>query len=422
VRRHLLLVSYYYPPLGGSGVFRPLRWSKYLPRAGWDVTVLTVTDRVRVLHDPSLAGEVPDEVRVHRTLTAEPRLGLLALRKAGLGAVSRRLEPLFMLPDEQRGWVPFAVRAARRLLRERRVDAVATTAAPYSAHLVGLALRRAGGPPWLADFRDEWTTNPYLRDAYPTRWHRERNRAMERAVLRRADRVVCVSEPWLAALRNQVPTAAPQKFRVLENGYDGAHFPEPPPPPPRRFRIVYTGMFYGHRSPRAFLEALGRCLADGSIPRDEVEVLLVGHTGFTAELGDVPAEIVQVVEQRPYAEVVDLLREAAVLLLVIPRAGGPGNHTGKLFPYLAAGRPILALAPEPNVAAEIVRGSASGVVAPPDDPSAIARTLVQLYRDWKVGRPFEQDRAAVHQFEARVQARRLAALLGEMVAERKELG
>ena len=418
--KRLLLVSYYFPPLAGSGVFRPLRLSKYLPRFGWQVTVLSVSARARVLKDPSLVAEIPPGCRVLRSTSLEPRTAMIALNKLGLRRLAARIQAFFMVPDDQIGWVPLARLRGARLLEREPHDAMVTTAGPYSAHLVGLGLHRKTGIPWVADFRDEWTTNPYLRDRYPTSWHCRMNRRQERRVLEQAQRVVCVSRPWLDAIRELTPDADEDKFRVLPNGYDAEHFPDRPAPPPDRFRIVYTGMFYGHRSPAFFLEGVRRALDSGRIPAGDLEILLVGHTGFAdaASLGGLPPGVVRVMEQRPYFEALELLQTAALLLLVIPREGGAGNHTGKLFPYLASGRPILALAPEPNVAAELIRESRSGRVVAPDDPASIASALQELHASWKRGESLaDQDRELIARHEASRQARDWARMLDELIRQ-----
>jgi glycosyltransferase involved in cell wall biosynthesis len=409
-------VAYAFPPVAGSGVFRPLRLAKYLPRLGWSVTVLTVSARVRAIRDPALLREVPDGVDVVRTPSLEPRNALLAANRLGLGGWARRIEPWLMLPDAQRGWVPFARLGARRLLRERPHDVLVTTAGPYSAHLVGLAIKERSGIPWVADFRDEWTTNPYLRDAYPSERYRRYNEALERRVLESCDVVSCVSGPWLDALHARVPSIDRERFVVLPNGYDGEHLPEAPFPPPDRFRVVYAGTFYGHRSPGVFLEAVRRVVRSGAVPRDDLEVVFVGQRGS----GGAPAAdlegsgVLRILGHRSYFESLHYLREAAVLLLVIPREGGAGNHTGKLFNYLASGRPILACAPVPNVAAELIHASASGVVVPPDDPAAIAAALANLHADWRARRRSRQDRAKLAPYEAWGQARAGAALLDDL--------
>jgi glycosyltransferase involved in cell wall biosynthesis len=184
--------------------------------------------------------------------------------------------------------------------------------------------------------------------------------------------------------------------------------------------VVYTGTFYGHRSPDVFLEAVRRLLRGNRVPVRDLEVVFVGHTARATGLEVARDTVVRVVEQRPYFEALRYLDQAAVLLLVVPREGGAGNHTGKLFNYLASGRPILALAPEPNVAADLIRESRSGVVAPPDDPDAVARSLLDLYGRWRSGTLLpDQDRAVIARYEARPQAQAYAALLDDLLAARR---
>jgi glycosyltransferase involved in cell wall biosynthesis len=416
--KRLLLVAYQFPPLAGSGTFRPLRFSRYLPRHGWEVTVLSVSARVRLNKDPALLDHVPSRVEVIRTATLEPRNLQIALMRVGLARVARALERALMVPDAQRGWVPFAVRAARRALSTARHDVVLSTSAPYSAHLVARTLARRPGVPWVADFRDEWTGNPYLTDRYPTAWHRRYNLDLERSVLREAAAVVSVSSPWLENQRRLVPDQPEGKFHVLPNGYDPSHFDGRRRALPKRFRVLYAGTFYGHRSPAAFLEGFRLALERGRIGSGDSEILLVGHGNTATEGGGLPPGVLRTAEHRPYLEILDLLHDAAALLLVVPRAGGAGNHTGKLFDYLASGTPILALAPTPNVAADLILESRSGLIVPPDDPQAVADALGRLYDEWRSGGPRErQDREVVRRYAADVQARALAAVLDGAAGE-----
>ncbi len=409
----LLLIAYYFPPLAGAGVFRPLRLVKHLPRFGWSATVVTVTDRVRLLKDPELARDVPPEATVIRTATLEPRTPLIALGKLGMGKLADRIERLLMVPDDQRGWVPFAARAARAAIAARPHDVVLSTSSPYSCHLVGRRVRRGSGIPWIADFRDDWTTNPYLRDRYPSAWHRRLNRAWERTVLADCDRVVTVSRPWAELLHGQAPDEPRSKFRVIENGFDAEHH-LCDVPPPDRFRVLYTGTFYGHRTPDTIARAVRSVIESGAIPRDDLAVEIIGHSGGPDAFRDWPPGSVRVEGHRPYFETLREIAGAAALLLSIPEADGPGKHTAKLYHYLASGRPIVALAPEDNVAARLVRETRSGLVVPPDDAAGLAEALVEMYRRFRAGRLLpDQDLDAIAAYEAEAQTRRWVELFEE---------
>jgi hypothetical protein len=186
-RLRLLVVAYYFPPAGGAGVQRALKWVKYLPAHGIDPVVLTVRAGAYPQLDPTLAAEVPAGVSVHRTpapdpfglygrLTRADRDRIVATRTDDVGSgggvaegAARWLRANVFLPDARVGWVPFAAWRGARLSRQRGIDALLTTGPPHSAHLAGLAIRRAGRLPWVADFRDPWTDIHYYRDLPRTR-------------------------------------------------------------------------------------------------------------------------------------------------------------------------------------------------------------------------------------------------------------
>lgn len=416
--RRLLLIAYHFPPLAGPGVFRPLRLVKYLPRFGWTTTVVTVSDRVRLLKDPDLARDVPPGTSVMRTATLEPRTFLIALGKLGMRHLADRIERYFMVPDDQRGWVPFASRAAFAASAARPHDLVLSTSAPYSCHLAGARVHRRTGLPWIADFRDDWTTNPYLSGRYPTRWHRRLNRRWQRAILTDCDRVVTVSHPWAELLHQQVPDQARSKFRVIENGFDAEHHSQKGGPP-NRFSVLYTGTFYGHRTADTIARAIRTILETQAIPSSELSVEIIGHSGSLSEFGDWSSGTVRISGHRPYFATLQEITGAAVLLLSVPAADGPGKHTAKLYHYLASGRPIIALAPDENVGARLVRDTRSGLVVAPDDAAGLVDALVALYHRYKAGTLLpDQDREAILAYEAEAQTRRWVELFEEVCASR----
>jgi glycosyltransferase involved in cell wall biosynthesis len=233
--RRVLLVAYYFPPLGGAGVQRSLKFAKYLPELGWQPTVLTCSTGMRYTQDPSLTADIPAGLQVERASVLEPWRPLLRSHRLTLF-----LNRWLSLPDRQIGWFPLAYRKGLKWLRGGFFSAIYTTAAPYTAHLLGLRLKRATGLPWIADFRDEWTQNPSLPNPSPL--YRRLNKTWERQVLTEADRVLSVSEPITEGLQKLVEPTQRGKFHTLTNGYDPADFPaQSENRSSQKFTVVYTG-------------------------------------------------------------------------------------------------------------------------------------------------------------------------------------
>ncbi len=406
--RRLLVVAWYFPPWGGGGVQRTAKHVKYLPQFGWQPVVLTGPMPRRGLKDPTLWEDFTEAPQVLRT-----RAPLLpaALPWRVRNALTRWL----LVNDEQAGWYPFALAAASDLIRRERIDAIYTTSAPYTAHLVGLRLRQRFGLPWIADFRDPWADNAVIKP--PTAWHRQRIRRWEERVISAASRVTVVSEPMAQALRVAYPSTEPQRFLVLPNGFDPDDFAqvEPAGRQEGRMSIVYSGSFYGQRSSQPFLRALHNVLERGELPRSAIHVRLVGNIG-QATPDQVRAlalsDVVQITGYVAHRQSIAYVLGADVLLLVV--ATGPGSAgmlTGKIFEYLAARRPILALTP-PGAAADLIRESRAGVAIDPENGPAIERQLVEWFKQWQRGELVcNSDADVVARYDRRQLAQTLAKVL-----------
>lgn len=400
MRRRVLVIAYYFPPSGGPGVQRTLKFVKYLPELGWEPVVLTARDADYPALDPSLLDEVPKGIRVYRTFIPEPyRLyRKLTGRSAGEAVdiatltrtsvdksklserVAEFVRSCFFIPDARVGWLPFAVRAASRVIRKERVEVLYSSAPPYTCHLIGLALKKRFGLPWVADFRDSWVgwLSAPTRPSLPHRI----DCALERAVLKNADKILTVSRGIAEDLQKRNPDLDESKWTILPNGYDRADFEGVRPAGDHsRFTITYTGSLYGPRNPETLLMALEELLQERPEIGRQLKLRFVGRIGKAIEEmlrkpgWDSMVEIVPYVSHQE--SIGYLLGSDAALLIIDDAPANRGILTGKLFEYLGAGKPILALAPEGD-AAELIRELRAGQVVYPKDVQGIREALLSL--------------------------------------------
>jgi glycosyltransferase involved in cell wall biosynthesis len=381
----VLLVSLYFPPAGGGGVQRPLKFAAHLPALGLETHVLAPDDPKWVHRDEDLRP--PTRAWVHRVRflgpggrkPAEELHGLEALERASkqAGLLARRL----LVPDASVSWTLTATPAAIRIVRREGIDAVVTTSPPGSVHLIGAAVKRATGARWVADLRDSLVAHPHRRaERRAVRMKERSEHAVARLVARSADAIVCVSDAIAEEARALRPAG---RVVTIPNGCDfddfaGLEYRRAP-----RFRITHTGSFFGKRSPRPFLTALAG--TDLDVVARFVGDFRAADREWAAglELGD-RLELLPFTTRR---HALELQRDSEALLLLIPDAGGRGRGvlSGKVFEYLAAERPILAAVPPDGAAAELLRESGVGVVVAPDDVEAMQVALADLESRFQAG-------------------------------------
>jgi glycosyltransferase involved in cell wall biosynthesis len=421
--RSLLFLAYDFPPIASPAAQRARQLARHLPAHGWRPLVLTPRTGVSWARDPS-TGRGLTGVGIHRTGSIEPsrvagRLGVAVGPIGGRGAsVSGRLREWLLVPDDHVGWVPFAVAAALR--RAGRVQAILTTSPPASAHLAGMAVALAGRRPWVADFQDPWSLGSFQR--WRGRWRPRVEERLERAVLRRADRVVATT-PWLAG--ELARRGAGDRVTVVPNGYDPGEYPSDVPGD-GTFAVVHTGSFYGPRSPEPLLRAVGIALRSERGMRLHLRLRLVGSedAANAARLDDVTrrlglGDVVERTGQVPRRRALAAMRGANVLVLVTDAAeGGHGLVPLKLYEYLGSGRAVLALAPPEGEAGRLARAAGAAVVDPSDVAGA-AGALRRLYRRWRSeDGEVRLDPSVVEPHRWDLLAGRLATVLDEAVSRK----
>lgn len=418
------MLSYYFPPLGMGGTQRLLGFARHLPEFGWHPTVVTVKPVRYHAYDQNLHAAAA-AIDVERTGSLDPLRLLYKLSgnagQTGSGVPSRlsrllrRSADWLLMPDNKILWTPFAYRRARALQQDQHFDALLSSGPPHSSHLIARRLARKHRLPWIADFRDSWAGGDF--QATPTPLHRRLDKALQRAVLRRADHVTAVS----AGLRQSLAAAtiAPVPITVLTNGYDEADF-RGPVTRSERFDVMHVGTIGNFARAETALAVYRHFIIDAGLPAEATRLHFVGAdlTGNLPRLiaGYGLEDYVEHTGYLPHAEAVQRLRGAHLLLYLVDGTPSPGFIPGKTFEYLAAQRPVLAIA-EPVEGVQLLKAVAGHVRhVPPHRPDLAVLALKAFFAEQKKGERAPAPAVDVRQFSRRLLTNQLAAILDALVA------
>jgi glycosyltransferase involved in cell wall biosynthesis len=426
----LLVLTYYWPPSGGAGVQRCLKWVKYLPELGVEPTVITVDpdQATYPVRDESLLREVPASVRVIHTRTLEPfgSYQKLTGRAVPHGGFANEGKPNFtqkamrfvrgnlFLPDPRRGWNRYALAAVEKLLAAgEQFDAVLTSSPPHSTQLIGLGLQKKHGLRWLADLRDPWTDIYYTKDLHRTAPAAWLDAHYERQVLTRADAVLVTSPETERLFRRKLPDLAKGKIVVLPNGYDEPDFQQPSSPPTDCLRITHTGTITARYHIDNLLRAIAEC--QQRYPQVPWRLRFVGQVdaGLREQITAAGlAEVTEFIPFVPHQESVNYLLSSSVLLMAIPDVAlNGGILPGKVFEYLATRKPVLCVGPAGSDADNVLREAGAGQALPYEDYTLMLSTLEQLAQQWQQSPDLDLTNATPAQYSRRGQAARLAELV-----------
>ncbi len=396
--RKVLIITYYFPPAGGAGVQRTLKFVKYLREFGWEPVVLTAKNADYPAVDATLLQEVPEGVAVYRAPLFEPyrlyrrftgRPMDQSTDMATLSAspdrekkwqerLSEFIRAGFFVPDARMAWRGPAVRLGAQILKQNDISIIFSSAPPYTTHLIAGKLARITGLPWIADFRDSWigwVSAPQWRPV----WARRLEERMERSVLSEARRILSVSRGVQEDLLSRHLQLRDERWQLLANGYDAEDFINVTPiSKSERFTLTYTGSMYGHRNPASLLQALQEMAPEKA---QQFLVRIVGRVDESILAAIHSSTVSDCFEHIPYVDhrssIAYLLTSDAALLIIDDAAETRGIVTGKVYEYIGAGLPILALAPEGD-AAELIRQNHFGLVVSPTDGPALQAALLRL--------------------------------------------
>ncbi len=429
--RNVLLVTYQFPPIGGSGVQRAVGLTRHLPAAGWGVHLLCARDARHTLADATLFDPRSGAADVHRVRGFEPA-GLAArlcrpwARRNDVSDRLRfvedriywRLEKACLqirLPEPELLWIPSAVRAARRLVLDHEVDAVVTTSPANATHLVGLRLKRRLGIPWIADLRDPIVTNFAYQPR--THWNDRLLRRLEATIVREADHVVVTCPELKSDLRRRYPGLPEERLTTITNGFDPADAPTPRPTAAAdRFVIAHVGAFYRQQTVGPILEAIRLLRRDRPDVVDRLELRLVGSLS-AEQTRLIQPDDAAFLKRRGYVThteaVTEMASASAVLLMTPTNERGRLCIPAKAFEYMAFAGHIIAIVHPGTVLAAIL-GDAGGVTFTQSHrPPAIATAIRDCFDHWQAEALDDtRNPAVVHRFRRDRLAGQFAHVLG----------
>ena len=449
--KRVLIITYYWPPSGGSGVQRWVKFAKYLPAEGWQPVVYAPENPSYQQIDETLAAEIPPEAEVLRRRIREPYAAYRRLMGRGAstdiktltqGAAASPVTPIssghktwkqrlslwirgnLFVPDPRVGWVRPSVRYLKKYLREHPVDVIVTTGPPHSMHLIGERLHKALGTPWVADFRDPWTKMYYLKHLGMTRRTWRRIEGMEQAVLDGCSTVLAVTPAVAADFRAR--TATP--VEMITNGFDEDDFAaalgavsaaETGGP----FAITHTGLFAADGNPLLLWKVLGEMAAADPELRAALQLRLCGKVDREVYEAITAAGLGGAVVDLGYLDHAAAVREqCAATLLLLPLRNDPDYKPilpGKLFEYLATRRPVLGIGQEDGAMAEVLRETGAGVMCDWTNEEGIRAALTAAWEGFRHPGATDTEKSSagedpVARYSRRNLTRELARLLEEL--------
>jgi len=432
--KRVLIITYYWPPAGGPGVQRVLKFAKYLPEFGWEPLILTVKDGAFQALDQSLETEIPGGTKVFRTSSWEPAktykkfIGMpgdaalqnaLVAEKGGSWKkkLARQVRMNLFVPDAKMMWWFPAVRKGIEIIKEYQPQVLLSSSPPPTVHRIAGSLKKYSDLPWLADFRDPWTDIYHYDEV--TRWtvSRKFDLAMEKNALRSADQLVTVSPSFGKLLGGKVH----RSMHIITNGFDQADFkPLLPSEPDGLFRIAYAGKMSDSQNPDILWQELGRLKAKDPVFAEKLRLVYMGHfsDGLIRSLQKFNLHLN--FENQGYLSHPDMLKNlrlADLLLLLIPDTKqNKGIVPGKLFEYMATGKPVCAIGPEDSDTAGYLKENKAGQVFEFTNPKS-AEFIYSIFQN-KSGQiaplPVPD---YMKSFERRNLTGRLAGILDELKAK-----
>ena len=395
-KKKVLIITYYWPPAGGSGVQRWLKFSKYLRGFDIEPVIYTIDNPSYPILDKSSESEIPKDLEILKQAIFEPysmlsffgrnnkkeSAGFLNPNPTFLGKIVQYIRANYFIPDARKFWIQPSVNFLSNYLENNHIDAIITTGPPHSMHLIGLELKKKLGIKWISDFRDPWTEIDYFQQLPLTKKATKKHQDLEQEVLINSDMVVVVGETMKEKFLKHT-----KRIEVLTNGFDTIEDLSTQKLD-EKFSITHVGLMNSDRNPTILWEVLNEISNTNLNFKNDLRIKLIGKLD-DAVIQDLKVFDHNTIETIPYLDHKDVSKYQAssqVLLLSINEVpSAKGIITGKIFEYLQAKRPILAIGPEDGDAAMILKNTNAGTIIGFKNKTVLKATILNLYKDYKEG-------------------------------------
>jgi len=427
-----LIITYYWPPAGGSGVQRWLKFVKYLRNFDIEPVVFTVANPSYALEDNALKNDIPKGIEVVKQAIWEPNqllsffgnnnkdvsAGFLNPNPSIFGKMMQYVRANYFIPDARKFWIKPSVANLTNYLKTNHVDLIISTGPPHSVHLIAKGLKEKCRLPWIADFRDPWTAIDYFHQLPLTKRAKDRHFKLEKEVVQGADAVLVVGKTMQDNYLKLNPNT-----HVIYNGFDTSSEIKESMALDTEFTMTHIGLMNNDRNHAILWEAISELCCENVEFKADFKLKLIGKvaTEVLESIHDFGVEdLVEMINYVPHERVLAYQQESQVLLLSVNNVpSAKGILTGKIFEYLNANRPIVALAPTDGDLAAILSQSNAGVCINFDDKSALKTSLLDLYTSYKNG-TLKSTTTNVDQFHRKSLTKTLSELICTLVQDNKK--
>lgn len=454
MKKNILYIAYFFPPLGGSGVQRTLKFIKYLPMYDKLPIVATVKEGHNFAYDEEMIKEVPDEVKIYRSNSGENlwlRKQIEGLNKALVvvkGKLKKKndesiniekdnsikeevsnsmtikdkifqyLEYNYYVPDTKIRWYKNAVNdIVNRVLKENEIDLIFSTSYPYTDHLIGLEIKKRTNKPWVVDLRDPWVGNKFIYDRYNEK-RKDKEKALEKEVIKYADKVINVTENITNIYKERYPEYS-EKFITITNGFDMSDI-VCEKIESDKFIINYSGIVTDGQSPDIFLKAVEELIKKDTNFKND---LLINFTGTIIDKykelfnNKYMKDNIKINGYASHSDVLKEMKKACINLIILPDTEeSKGVYTGKIFDYILSEKPILGIMPLGGVASELINSKEIGLAVDNKDLDGMRNYIEKIYLEWKSGKDLNNNAISLcNEFNRKSLTKKLSDIFDELL-------